>query len=166
MTPTPPSIDVKLLGTPHTATVAQRDFVEIAPGEFMAQAPVRFAPKVGVVKFVRVEANLYQPVIQALPLLVTRAAWREDLYGCGWKTAQSLAFAGFVEYRRPAPGKMSLVVESWLDHLNASNDPNFWTLERRRALAEARSVLTRMKSAGEEDVEDDEEEAEKQTELF
>ena len=48
----------------------QRDFAEIAPGVFVTPCPPKWAPKVGLVKFMRVEANLYQPVIQAMPIML------------------------------------------------------------------------------------------------
>lgn len=145
--------------------MAQRDFAEIAPGEFAAPCPPKFAPKVGVVKFMRVEAGLFQPVIQAMPVLATAATWKEELMGCGWRTARMLAYAGFVEYSQPAPSKMGIQVESWLEHLAAvRRDPNFWTTERRQRLAEARNTLTRAALMGDDDM--DEEEAAQQASLF
>lgn len=129
-------------GRMETVEVAQRDFAEIAPGEFLCACPPKFAPKIGVVKLMRAERGLYQPVIQALPSLVWSGEWRPALYGCSWRSAVRLALAGFIEYQRPVPHKISIVLESFLEHCRrVKAEPNFWTPERQQRLAEAEGMV-------------------------
>lgn len=161
-------VTVLLAGTGEKVEMAQRDFAEIYPGEFVGPCPVKYAPKVGYTHFMRVEGGLYQPVIHALPLLVGWSQWKPEIYGCVWKSAVKLALAGFVDYVRPVPGRICLSVDSYFEHLIAvRRDPHFWTTERRLRLAEAEEGLNRLqreaKSSGEEE---ENEEGQKQAELF
>jgi hypothetical protein len=147
---------VKLLGTNQTIEVAQRDFAEIFPGEFVCPSPPKYAPKVAVVKLMRVEGGLYQAVLRALPLLVGASDWKPELYGCSWKSAVRLALAGFIRYERPVPQRIVVDVESFYDHrVKVRKEPHFWTVERRARLASADDDLARLKP----DLEEDEEES-------
>jgi hypothetical protein len=137
---------VKLFGSGQTVEVAQRDFAEIYPGEFVCPAPPKFTPKVGIVKLIRVEGGLYQAVIRALPLLVAASEWKPEVYGCGWKSAVRLALAGFIKYERPVPGRIVVDVESFFEHrARVRREANFWNLERRAQLASADDDLARMR---------------------
>lgn len=149
---------VEILGSGHKVEVAQRDFAEIYPGEFMAPCPARFAPKVAHVKMMRVEGGLYQPVLHALPFLVTAANWKPELYGCSWKSAVKLAMAGFLKYERPVPGRIVIDLDSYFEHrAKARKDPHFWTRERRAQLATADEAYKSLKHELDEEEEEEEE---------
>jgi hypothetical protein len=147
---------VEILGTGHVVEIPQRDFAEIYPGEFMAPCPIKHAPKAGHVKFMRVEGRLYEPVIHALPFLVTAANWTPERYGCSWKSAVKLAMAGFIKYERPVPGRIVIDLDSYFEHrANARRDPNFWTRERRAQLATADETYKAMRHELEDEDDED-----------
>ena len=133
----------------------QRDFAVLAPDEWVAVCPPSMVPKVGVVKFKRAEANLWQPVILALPTLVYCGAWKTE-FGCSWKSAVKLAYAGFVEYQRLLPRRIAINLESFFEHSRkVKADRHFWTPERRRRMADVEEDLRAGRVEPEEDEDED-----------
>lgn len=148
---------IQLLPGQQMIQLAQRDFAQIAPGEFLAACPPQFAPKVGIIKWMRATNGTYQPVIQALPTMVHRSEWRANLYGCSWHTVLRLALAGFVNYVRPSWRATAIELDSYFAHLQeVRNDPDWWTPERR---AKLEAVKAHTLPLDEEEVEPEAEEA-------
>lgn len=135
----PPPAKLRLLPSQTMLAVSQRDFFELAPDQFVAVCPPQHAPKIGVVRFMRAEGGLYQPVIEALPALVHHRQWKPDVYGCSWYTVLRLAAADFVESMRPGPRTTCIVLESYFSHLTRTReDPGFWSPENLRRFEAAR----------------------------
>jgi hypothetical protein len=144
-------IPVRLLPSGRRLDMDQRDFVEIAPDEFIAFCPPALVPRIGVAKFRRNSAGHWEPIIQALPALVHRSQWKPDIYGCSWYTAVRLALAGFVEFMKPGPRTTSIVLESYFAHLlETRNNPVFWNETRLKLFDEVKLRAAEVAESDEE----------------
>lgn len=145
-------IRVQVLPSRTVADFRQGDFSQIQPDQWVAVCPPAMVPKMGVVKMMRVEGGLYQPVILALPSLVHAGQWKAEIYGCSWYSVVRLAMADFVQYHRPSPRTTCIVLESYFEHLQATKDDfHFWTPERIARLEAVRLKKSDLESDGEDD---------------
>jgi len=157
----PPAATVPVLVLPagRRFEVPQRDFFEIAPGEFAAPCPVQLVPRVAFATLIRHSSTHYEPVLKLMPTLIPRRKWDADKYGCSWYSAVRLALAGFVMFSKPSPRTMSIILESFLEHRTKSEaDPWFWTPERLKAFDDVK--IRAAETVAEPDDEDENEAAE------
>ena len=113
---------------------------QIAPGlwEPVSGWPANSFPKqYGMVQFKRLSTGDFRPLLKLIPQHVRLSEQRgaEDL-GCpgvSYQTLHRLFKNGFIKGSMITPRTTSINVESWLEHLRATQDPDFWTPDRRQA---------------------------------
>lgn len=117
---------------------------QIAPGHW---EPVRMLPeemvpkKYGFVTFKRLSNGMFMPVIRLCDQEVRLSEDRGgEILGCpgiSYQTLLRLRHHGFIRGSAVTPRTTTVSVQSWFDHLENVQDPDFWTPARRKLFAQA-----------------------------
>lgn len=136
------------------ATGKKIKVVQVAPGEFTADASLGEIPRYGLFHMVPDGAGNFRPVLYTVSRRVKLTARLPKQLGLDL-TSHSLRVlceAGFVEYSRPTPRTIQIDLESLAKHLAATEDPEYWTEKRLAQFSQARTYVTqRGESKGEDD---------------
>lgn len=131
--PAPPEVDLHLVGTDHTVRAA-----EIAPGIYAPSEalPREVVPRYGICQLMRQADGSYLPVLKGWApkwKLVTDPEKIRAALGIAinYRTLIRLWRAGFIAASMPGPSTTLIDLASLTNHLNATQDPEFWTPERR-----------------------------------
>lgn len=115
---------------------------QISPGNWQPVHPLpagAIPKKYGVVQFRLMGNGMYQPVIRLLEQEIRLSEHQGgEILGCpgiSYQTLLRLRANGFVRGRAITPKTTTISVESWLEHIDACLDPDFWTRERRSRFA-------------------------------
>lgn len=132
---------LQIIGGPLIPEIEVRES-QISPG---CWEPIRgFGPgiipkKYGVVLFKRVQGGLFLPVIKLLEQHIRLSEEQGgEMLGCpgvSYQTILRLRANGFLRGSAITPRTTTISVESWIEHLVASEDPDFWTPDRRKLFA-------------------------------
>lgn len=116
--------------------------VELAPGETLpVEIPREAIPRYGIVQMMRQADGSYLPVL--LPwgktVRMHNDIGRKELgVDISYKTLMRLGKAQFIRIYAIAPQAYELDLKSFYDHIEAVQDPEFWTPERRQLYIDAR----------------------------
>lgn len=112
--------------------------VEVSPGErcvWLRDEQVR--QHFGVFAWQKLGDGTYAPVVRIYDTYVRINEVQSVGIPIPWDTLRRLATAGFVDYRQPAPNTIYICIESLVQHMEATRDPEFWTADRRARYAAA-----------------------------
>lgn len=120
---------------------------EVAPGIFATTelAPEE-VPRFGIVRMLRQPDGRYIPVLTGYGQMMRMGdqfVRKCGIEGLSTRTLYRLIAAGFVRCRRPAPNVIFVDLVSLVEHLEKTEDPEFWNAENLRRYRQAEKNLTR-----------------------
>lgn len=104
--------------------------IEVAPGERYTDIPAANVPKAGIVRWVPAGDGTYRPRLQVMETWVRVGQCEQFGIHIKRDTLIRLGIAGFISICQPSPMTPSISIESLIAHMEASQDPEFWTDER------------------------------------
>lgn len=119
-----PSGSLPVIGAAPGTTMAQ-----LEPGKKFAILPPAAVPQFGVAEWVPAGDNTYRLVARTLPRwhVINGKTMRLLGIACSPRTLVRLMDAGFIETRRPTPNTREFSYDSYLAHVAATADPEFWS---------------------------------------
>lgn len=132
--------------------------LQVAPGEFMAPDPkVDEVPRFGIYKLVPDGRGGFRPVFDCTPQRVrlSRDLPRQLGLSITQATLKVLCAGGFVESSRPTPRVILIDLGSLCKHLEAAEDPAFWTEAKLKQYSDAKAMVSASGNHALVDEEDD-----------
>ena len=122
-------------------TRAYAGMAEIAPGVWQGEIPAEDIPPVGFVSFKRLQDGTYLPVVRTFQNRLRLTPDIGQQLGVGmpgspesrglYMTIKRLVMGGFIAARQIAPGTIDIDLNSFWAHYQATQQPGYWTPERR-----------------------------------
>lgn len=107
--------------------------IEIAPGVTLSRPQLAAAtPEFGVVRMRREANGQLTPMLRTWKAEVKLTKDLPEQLGVeiDYRTMLRLAAAGFISTRRPSPRLTLVNIASLIEHMDACQDPEFWTPAR------------------------------------
>jgi hypothetical protein len=109
---------------------------EVSPGKFQAVIPPEDLPRYGIARMMRQPDGRYIPVLShhsELIQLTPRTPEELGLRGVHWKGLRRLVISGLVSGSFPTPHVCLMSLASFVEHVEATRDREYWTEERKEA---------------------------------